>query len=172
MAISNSNNELYNLLLSHKEAVGDRERHAIDEATTTNYLVKPFVEGVLGFQFDDPKDVWHQYDVKAPGKNEKVDLALMVGGDAVVLIEVKKRESVLEKRHVQQLKNYFAWVTSSKFAVLTNGIEWQWFKGSTDPDFSHLMEDRPFLVHDALSPSRQELDWICHASNGRFNITA
>ena len=170
MAISDSIDELHERLLSHKQTVSDRERSAIDEATTTNYLVKPFVEGVLGFQFDAPDDVWPQFDVKAPGKSEKVDLALMDGGDAVVLVEVKKRDATLEKRHVEQLKNYFAWVTTSKFAALTNGVEWQWFKGNADPDFSHLMEDTPFLVHNALSPSHQELDWICHASKGRFDI--
>lgn len=168
---SSDNNLIQQRLLSHKQTVGDREPFAIDEATTTNFLVKPFLEGVLGFRFDDPNDVWPQFDVNAPGKNEKVDLALLDGGDAVVLIEVKKRETDLDRKHVEQLKNYFAWVTTSKFAVLTNGIEWQWFKGKSDPGNSHLMEDAPFLVHDALSPSRQELDWVCRASKGRFDIS-
>ena len=162
--------ELVATLESHKVlASKNRESAGAGEANTIDYLVRPFIEDVLGFRFNSPTEIERESDVGAPGKNEKVDIALIVGGHRVVLVEVKRRGEELGHRNIAQLQNYFTWVRTARFAVLTDGIEWQWFKGKSGPGNENFMEDKPFLVHDALSPADKDIDWIWNVSKARFD---
>ncbi len=162
--------DLVATLESHKDlASKNRESAGAGEANTIDYLVRPFIEDVLGYRFNSPTEIERESDVGAPGKNEKVDIALIVGGHRVVLVEVKRRGEELGHRNIAQLQNYFTWVRTARFAVLTDGIQWQWFKGKSGPGNENYMEDKPFLVHDALSPADKDIDWIWNVSKARFD---
>ena len=165
MTKPHSTEDVYDRLVKHAQTVERNKAAAINEATTTNFLVEPFLDAVLGYSPRDPKHVAPQLDVNAPGKNEKVDLALLHDGDPVILVEVKKRDTTLGK-NVAQLKYYFTFVRTAKFAVLTDGITWMWFK--SDPKQSSDMEDMPFLTHDAESPNKLEAEWLTAVSRCAF----
>lgn len=158
--------------LETHSALADRNQKSArtSKANTIDYLVRPFIEEVLGYKFSAPTDVQRESDVGAPGKSDKVDIALLVGGERVVLIEVKRTGDGLGQKSVKQLQYYFTFVPTAKFAVLTDGIEWQWFKGEPKPEHGHLMEGEPFLVHKVLSPPGREVEWINHVSKAQFDI--
>lgn len=162
--------ELLTKLEDHKKLAEANEPAArAGEASTINFLVRPFVEDVLGFSFKFPNHVDQEFDVGAPGKFEKVDIALIVGERPAVLVEVKRRGERLGRSNIAQLQNYFTWVRTAKFAVLTDGIEWRWFKGKTGVGNDNYMEDAPFLVHNVLSPAEDEIDWVWRASKQQFD---
>lgn len=163
--------ELLVKLEDHKKLAEANEPAArAGEASTINFLVRPFVEDVLGFSFKFPNHVDQEFDVGAPGKNEKVDIVLIVATEPAVLLEVKRRGLELTEKDVKQLQNYFTWVKTAKFAVLTDGIEWQWFKGEPGAGNGNFMENTPFLVHRVTNPTAHESDWIAHVSMGHFDV--
>ena len=63
-----------------------------------------------------------------------------------------------------QLQRYFM-AENAEFAVLTNGVVWQWYRGGQD---GKLLET-PFLVHDIRSPGAAELRWLQSVSEPQFD---
>ena len=59
-------------------------------------------------------------------KGEKVDYAIVKDGSPIMLFECKKSGDSLNINHAGQLFRYFH-VTSVRFGVLTNGIEYKLF---------------------------------------------
>lgn len=171
MSPTNNQEELIAILDSHKDlAFENRESAGAGEANTIDYLVRPFIEDVLGYRFNSPTEVERESDIGAPGKSEKVDIALIVGGDRVVLVEVKRYGDGLSDRNIKQLQYYFTFVKTAKFAALTDGIDWQWFKPNPGRGNERDLEDNPFLVHSALEPTDHETGWIGQVSKARFDV--
>ena len=114
------------------------------EEATKHALVLPFLQ-LLGYNVFDPTEVVPEYTADLPGikKNEKVDYAIFVDGQPIILIEVKSATEPL-KKYSGQLARYFN-ATSAKFAVLTNGIQYWFF---TDLEEPNKMDNRPFLMVD------------------------
>jgi predicted type IV restriction endonuclease len=116
--------------------------HVSTEEATKHSLVMPFLQ-VLGYNVFDPTEVIPEFiaDVGVK-KGEKVDYAIAFNKEPMILIEIKTARSVLQSKVMSQLLRYFG-VTKAKFAVLTNGIQYQFFS-----DFAkkNVMDMDPFLT--------------------------
>ena len=112
---------------------------ATEEATKMSMIV-PFFQ-LLGYDVFNPSEFCPEYTADVGiKKGEKVDYAILINGAPEILIECKWCGEALTK-HGSQLFRYFG-VTSAKFAILTNGLIYQFF---TDLDETNKMDLTPFL---------------------------
>ncbi|HBP53780.1 MAG TPA: hypothetical protein DD643_05315 [Synechococcus sp. UBA8638] len=74
---------------------------------------------------------------------EGVDYAVLERGQPIWLIEVKSAQTDLPNQLTPQLKRY-AVDTRSRFASLTNGVDWHWYMWSDNRG----LEETPFLKID------------------------
>ena len=102
---------------------------------------------ILGYDVFDPTIVVPEFTADiGKKKNEKVDYAIMVNDKPLILIEAKSHTETLD-RHKTQLERYFT-VTESKFAILTNGIEYRFYSDLEKPN---IMDKNPFLTINLLN---------------------
>jgi hypothetical protein len=136
-------------------AVLDENKGQIsNEGETRHSLVMPFLQ-TLGYNVFNPNEVKPEFiaDV-GTRKNEKVDYAIVFDKTPKVLIEVKAVRSNLQagtkeyNESWNQLFRYFT-VTKAKFAILTNGIQYQFFSALDDGE---KMDQLPFFAVDLVSP--------------------
>jgi hypothetical protein len=122
------------------------QRDAIQtEEATKNAFIMPFISTILGYDVFDPLEVVPEFTADLGlKKGEKIDYAIMRGGEVQILVECKKSTEPLKIEHASQLFRYFA-VTNARIAVLTNG-EVHHF--STDLDAPNRMDEKPFVVLD------------------------
>ncbi|OOB78395.1 MAG: hypothetical protein BEN18_07495 [Epulopiscium sp. Nuni2H_MBin001] len=112
-----------------------------EEATKTA-LVLPFFQ-ILGYNIFNPQEFIPEY-VADLGlkKGEKIDYAIIQNGSPAIIIEAKKVSENLN-RHYNQLYRYFCAIVHCKFAVLTNGVTYQFYTDSLMPN---VLDDIPFLT--------------------------
>lgn len=115
------------------------------EEATKNAFVMPFISTVLGYDVFNPSEVIPEFtaDVGVK-KGEKVDYAIVHGGQVQVLIEVKKINAPLCVEHSSQLYRYFS-VVNARIAILTNGEVYEFY---TDLEAPNKMDSKPYLVLD------------------------
>lgn len=118
--------------------------HCTSEEAAKFSLVAPFIE-FLGWNPRDPQQVKpeHYLDFSEKYRN-KADFALFSGNIPVIAIECK---SVGNARNDDrgQLKAYFNAAKTVRVGALTDGVVWEFFADSDDPN---IMDDKPFLVID------------------------
>lgn len=115
------------------------------EEATKNAFVMPFISLVLGYDVFNPHEVVPEFTADVgTKKGEKIDYAIVKGGEVQILIEAKTVGSPLSINHASQLFRYFA-TTNARIAVLTNGEQYHFF---TDLDRPNRMDDKPFLQLD------------------------
>lgn len=113
------------------------------EEATKNALIMPFLHSVLGYDVFDPTEVVPEFNADTgTKKGEKVDYALLKGGEVQILIECKKFGEKLSTKHASQLFRYFS-VTNARIAILTNGEVYEFY---TDLDAPNKMDEKPFLT--------------------------
>ncbi len=111
------------------------------EEATKNALIMPFIQA-LGYNVFDPFEVIPEFTADmGTKKNEKVDYVISRDGTPCILIECKSCGTNLNINHASQLFRYFS-VTEARFAILTNGVNYQFY---TDIDTPNKMDDKPFL---------------------------
>lgn len=139
MEINEKLNELAQRIGTIKDSV------ATEEATKTS-MIMPFFQ-LLGYDVFNPLEFVPEFTADVGiKKGEKVDYAIVVDGEPLILIECKACSKALDK-HSSQLFRYFG-TTSAKFAILTNGLTYQFF---TDLEDKNKMDLRPFLTVNILS---------------------
>ncbi|WP_277212227.1 type I restriction endonuclease [Isoptericola croceus] len=117
------------------------------EEATKNAFVMPFISLVLGYDVFNPNEVIPEFTADVGTKRgEKVDYAIVTGGQLQILIEAKAIGSPLSLNHASQLFRYFA-TTNARIAILTNGQHFHFF---TDLDRPNRMDEKPFLQLDLL----------------------
>lgn len=117
-----------------------------EEATKTSFIM-PFFQ-LLGYDVFNPLEFVPEYTADVGiKKGEKVDYAIKIEGNPLILIECKACNENLDK-HGSQLFRYFGTTTSAKFAILTNGIIYRFF---TDLEDKNKMDETPFLTIDLLN---------------------
>jgi len=117
-----------------------RQMLLTEEAMKTAIILKML--SALEYDVFDPSEVIPEFTADVGiKKGEKVDYAIRVGGQISILIECKAPNAQLDLKHASQLYRYFS-VTDAKFAVLTNGYDWEFY---TDLDEPNRMDKRPFL---------------------------
>lgn len=137
------------------------------EEATKQALVLPMLDA-LGYDIWNPSEVCPEYEadfaVKKAGQKEKVDIAVLVGGQPAIYLEVKAMDVALDG-HEGQLARYFNATSTVRLGVLTNGIEWRFFTDTGDPN---IMDSFPF--HTAkLDAVDQGLDVVSRFSKQAFD---
>jgi len=128
------------------EAAKRKDQCATEEATKMALIV-PFLK-ILGYDVYNPEEVVPEYTAAVPGvkRDEKVDYAIIIDEQPVILIEAKKHGENLEN-HSAQLFKYFT-ATAAKFGILTNGLVYRFY---TDLNKDNIMDQTPFLEFDLLN---------------------
>lgn len=136
------------------------------EEATKNALIMPLIQA-LGYNVFDPFEVVPEFtcDVGTK-KNEKVDYAIIRGGEPAILIECKCMGSTLNLNHASQLYRYFG-VTSARFAILTNGVHYQFY---TDIEAPNKMDDKPFFEFSMDSLDAKAISEIKKFSKSNFDL--
>lgn len=133
-----------------KRTIEHREVLLTEEAAKTA-LVMPFLQS-LGYDVFNPKEVVPEFTADVGiKKGEKVDYAICDDGKVNILIECKPASADLNVNHASQLFRYFS-VTDARLAILTNGVNYQFF---SDVEKPNKMDERPFFIFsmDAIKPS-------------------
>ena len=165
----NTSNELFSTLKSYAERVKPLVEHCDTEEQTKISLINPFIEA-LDHDVRDPRQVRFEYTVDLRINKEKADYAIMHEGDPAILIEAKaSNQSIDNPKYLFQVQSYANQLHSVKFVALTNGVTWHWFRKSNGSQNQYGLEDRPFLQHNALKPTGQELSFLTSIS-GRGSI--
>ena len=116
-----------------------KEQVETEEATKTAFVM-PFLSA-LGYDIFNPTEVVPEFTADiGTKKGEKVDYCIFQEGKPVVIIECKHWKEKLDI-HTSQLHRYFH-VTTSRFGILTNGVEYQFFSDLEEPN---KMDSKPFF---------------------------
>jgi hypothetical protein len=158
--------DLADHLLQIASRIPSQVQHLLTEEATKNALVLPFLNG-LGYNVFDPTEVIPEFvaDVGTK-KGEKVDYVIMRDGKASLLIECKPVGAKLHINHASQLFRYFS-VTESRFAILTNGVDYQFY---TDIEAPNKMDEKPFFEFSMLSLDSRTIEEIRKFSKSAFNL--
>jgi len=128
--------------------------NVLTEEATKHSMVIPLLQ-ILGYNVFDPTEVIPEFVADfGIKKGEKVDYAIMINNEPLILVEAKHCAVNLDP-HNSQLVRYFT-STKAKFAILTNGIQYQFF---TDLDDKNLMDERPFLTIN-LTPDIRDSELV------------
>lgn len=115
-----------------------------NEESTKLYLALPFLR-LLGFDYSNPLEVYPEHDATFDAHQpNKVDLAVMRDGEPVIAVECKRVGADLRQAR-GQLRGYYNALPSTKLAILTDGVVFEFFVDSEQPN---LMDEEPFLTLD------------------------
>lgn len=149
------------ILELQKRTIEHREVLLTEEAAKTA-LVMPFLQS-LGYDVFNPGEVVPEFTADVgTKKGEKVDYAICNSGKVMILIECKPSTAELNINHAAQLFRYFS-VTDARLAVLTNGVNYQFY---SDVEKPNKMDDKPFFTFsmDAIKPNDiKTLEKFCKA---------
>lgn len=136
-----------------------------NEEQTKNALIMPFFQ-MLGWDVFNPLEFVPEYTADfGIKKGEKVDYAIIVNEEPVILIEAKSITEDLD-RHDGQLFRYFG-TTASKFGILTNGRVYKFY---TDLDETNKMDSEPFLTIDIEKVRDAQLVELAKFEKENFNV--
>jgi hypothetical protein len=141
-----------------------------NEESTKLYLVLPII-GLFGFDYTNPYEVYPQHTLSSdPTRPIKVDLAVLRDGQPVIAIQCKKVGTDLTDVR-GELRAYYNAVATTKLGILTNGIAFEFFVDSTEPN---VMDEDPFLTLDLESVWRngvpdEVLDALVHVTKESFD---
>lgn len=142
-----------------------KENISTEEATKTS-IILPFFQ-LLGYDVFNPYEFVPEYTADAGiKKGEKVDYAIMINNEPLILIEAKSANIELNTKHISQLIRYFS-VTKAKFGILTNGIVYQFF---SDLEENNKMDTVPFLEFDLSHIRKETVDELKRFQKDSFNI--
>ncbi len=135
------------------------------EESTKQSLILPFFQ-ILGFDVFNPLEFCPEYvaDVGIK-KGEKVDYVILIDKKPLILVEAKTCTAKLEK-HDSQLFRYFG-TTESKFAILTNGVQYKFF---TDLDSPNKMDTLPFFELNMMDLNDQAIDYLENFMKAKLNV--
>ncbi|MCW0181625.1 MAG: type I restriction enzyme HsdR N-terminal domain-containing protein [Zavarzinia sp.] len=146
--------EFSRTIVERAKALVQRAEACTNEQAVKQSLILPFL-AFLGYDVFDPSEVApeHHADFSEKYQN-KVDYAILRAGEAVIGIEAKGPGSAMRDDR-GQLKSYFNAVRTIKLGILTNGIVWQCFADSDEPN---MMDDAPFLIFDLAKIAEGQID--------------
>ncbi|MBH0236738.1 type I restriction endonuclease [Methylobrevis albus] len=152
-------------LVTYAERALKIRDHLKNEEATKLSLILPFVS-MLGFDDRDPTEVAaeHASDFSEKYKN-RVDYAILLDMKPIMAIECKSAGGT-RKDDRGQLKSYFNAAKSVKIGILTDGIVYEFFVDSNEPN---MMDDEPFLVADFEAIAKGQLS--DSVTDGLFALT-
>lgn len=135
------------------------------EESTKHAFVLPFIN-ILGYDTFNPTEVVPEFTADLGlKKGEKVDYAIFQNNQPILIIECKNWKENLTI-HNSQLFRYFH-VTKTRFALLTNGIHFQFY---TDLDEQNKMDQKPFLEFDITNLKENTVNEITKFHKSNFDI--
>jgi predicted type IV restriction endonuclease len=135
------------------------------EESTKHAFVLPFMN-ILGYDTFNPTEVVPEFTADIGlKKGEKVDYAIIQNEVPILIIECKNWKENLSI-HNSQLFRYFH-VTKTRFALLTNGIHYQFF---TDLDEKNKMDSKPFLEFEITSLKENIILEIAKFHKSSFDV--
>lgn len=136
------------------------------EEATKNAMVMPFIQ-LLGYNVFDPTEVTPELvsDIGTK-KGEKVDYAILLGGQPIMLFECKKCGADLNINHAGQLFRYFH-VTAARFGVLTNGLVYKFF---TDLEQPNKMDETAFFEFNILDFKERDVEELKKFAKSAFDV--
>ncbi|PAY20550.1 restriction endonuclease [Rhodopirellula sp. SM50] len=136
------------------------------EEATKHTLVLPLINA-LGFNVFDPSEVTPEFTADVgTKKGEKVDYAINIDGNPMILIECKTFGSELSLKHASQLYRYFS-VTDARFGVLTNGTRYLFFSDIESPN---KMDEKPFFEFDLCDFDRRDVTELKKFAKSNFDL--
>jgi hypothetical protein len=161
MEFENKIKELSNIINND-----DVKSTVTSEAATKNVFIIPFIEA-LGYDFRKPHEVVPEFTCDiGTKKGEKVDYAILIGKEPVLLIECKHWEQNLDVSHTNQLKRYFG-ASEAKLGLLTNGISYKFF---TDIVKENIMDNDPFFEVDLTNIEDSQIEELKNFHKKHFDI--
>lgn len=157
--------EIQNQIKSLAEKIVTLKDQIQTEEATKNAFILPFIN-LLGYDIFNPTEVVPEFvaDIGLK-KGEKVDYAIFQNNDPILIIECKHWREDLTT-HNSQLFRYFH-VSKSRFALLTNGIEFKFF---TDLEASNKMDDKPFLEFDITTIKDSTISELSKFHKSNFDV--
>lgn len=139
------------------------------EEATKNAFIMPFLHNLLGYDVFNPAEVVPEFTADVgTKKGEKVDYAIKNNNEISILVECKKCGEAINRKHASQLFRYFT-VTKAKIAILTNGIQYQFY---SDLDNPNIMDEIPFLEFDFLNIDEFAIPEMQKLSKDTFDINS
>ncbi len=135
-----------------------------EEATKTA-IIMPFFS-MLGYDVFNPQEFIPEFTADVGiKKGEKIDYAIVMNNQPVILIECKCITENLE-RHSSQLFRYFG-TSEAKFAILTNGLIYRFY---TDLDTPNKMDSDSFLTINILDLRDSQVPELKKFCKSEFDI--
>lgn len=158
--------DLYNKLKALSEKVNGLKHQIKTEEATKTAFVLPFIHSVLGYDIFNPTEVVPEFIADLGlKKGEKVDYAIFQDNIPILIIECKNWLEDLNV-HNSQLFRYFH-VTKTRFALLTNGIEYKFY---SDLEESNKMDEKPFLEFDISNLKESTAAEIAKFQKANFDV--
>jgi hypothetical protein len=153
------------------EQIRRRYEQVVGEEATKMALIIPFFSA-LGYDVYDPREVIPDYTadfaLKKAGQSEKVDYAIAINDDIVILVEAKACRQKFDVTE-GQLKRYFSGLKKTNIAVVTNGIEYRFF---TDLLEANVMDKEPFFIFNILEHNQEDVEHLKLFIRDNFDATA
>ena len=140
--------------------------HIQTEEATKNAFIMPFISA-LGYDVFNPLEVIPEFTADVgTKKGEKVDYAIKKDNDIIILIECKWSGADLHKDHASQLYRYFS-ATEARFAILTNGIDYEFYSDIDDPN---KMDEKPFFSFNILQFESHQINELKKFTKSAFSL--
>jgi predicted type IV restriction endonuclease len=137
------------------------------EEGTKQSLILPFFQ-ILGYDVFNPLEFCPEFDADyGIKKGEKVDYAIIIDGEPIILVEAKACNDNLDK-HGAQLFRYFN-SSKAKFGVLTNGVKYRFF---TDLDETNKMDQKPFFEVDLLNLNDTQISYLKNFEKDSLDVNS
>lgn len=157
--------QLQNQLKALAEKIAKLKEKIDTEESTKHAFVLPFIN-LLGYDTFNPTEVVPEFTADIGlKKGEKVDYAIFQNEQPIIIIECKNWEEKLNA-HSSQLFRYFH-TTKTRFALLTNGIDYQFY---TDLEAPNKMDEKPFLEFAITALKENTIHEIAKFHKSNFDI--
>ena len=125
-----------------------------NEESTKLFLILPFLN-FLGYDDRNPDEVCpeHGADFSEKYKN-RVDFAILMGGQPVIAIECKTLGMALKDER-GQLRSYFNAAPTVKMGVIADGLVYEFYADSDEPN---MMDQTAFLALDLREVSKGKIE--------------
>lgn len=146
--------DIWNSILNIQEQMEKlKKQDKINEEQTKQSLILPMFMA-LGYNIFDPTEFIPEFfaDIGDRG-GEKVDYAIKLNGQLIMIIEAKKFGLTLGNDQVRQLFRYYG-TTDAKVAILTNGNDYWFF---TDSKKVNQMDLEPYLKLNVSELTEKDL---------------
>lgn len=141
------------------------ENVSTEEATKTAFVL-PFLQA-LGYDVFNPNEVIPEFTADhGVKKGEKVDYAIKLEGQIMMLIECKPLGTVLDAKYAGQLFRYFG-VTDARFAILTDGARYLFY---SDLDRANRMDERSFFEFNLLDFNEARVEELKQFTKSTFDL--